>query len=148
MVQPFRFPNLRRASAAACLVSLSQWAVTAHSQPAPAASAPSAAPASKPDPLDPLARVPVLRYESALRSGKAAGADKPVSWRDANDTVTRIGGWRVYLREAQLPEPVTAIPQTPASATPAAAAASSAAAPAAPPSPKPPPGSHHGHPQR
>jgi hypothetical protein len=31
--------------------------------------------------------------------------DQPVSsWREANDTVGRIGGWRAYAREAHQPE--------------------------------------------
>lgn len=148
MVHLFRFPKRRRALAAACLVSLPLLTATAHSQPAPAAKPPSAAPASKPDPLDPFARVPVLRYESALKSGKTAGDDKPVSWRDANDTVTRIGGWRVYLREAQLPEPAAATPPPAATALPPGAPASGVAPAAAPAAPKPPHGPHHGHPQR
>jgi hypothetical protein len=57
--------------------------------------------ARRPDPLDPKAAVPALRYESAIASYRRPGDEKPVTWREANDTVTRIGGWRTYLREAQ-----------------------------------------------
>ena len=109
---------------------------------------------ARPDPLDPKSSVPTLRYESSLKSSKAAGDDKPVSWRDANDNVTRIGGWRVYLREAQLPEPATPTPSTltPSTPTPvpppAAPGASAAEKSAAPTAPKPTHGPHHGHPQR
>ena len=31
--------------------------------------------------------------------------DETHPWREANDTVNRIGGWRVYAREAQQPDP-------------------------------------------
>ncbi|MEQ1685746.1 MAG: hypothetical protein ABL916_19035 [Burkholderiaceae bacterium] len=89
-------------------------ACAAQAQPAPAA--------ARADPLDPQAKVPALKYESSLGAPRRSVDDKPVSWREANDKVARIGGWRVYAREAQQPEP--------------AAPASSAAA-------KPMP--HHGH---
>jgi hypothetical protein len=52
------------------------------------------------DPLNPNAAVPLLRYESALKP-TAAPAGPPVSWREANDTTARIGGWRVYARESE-----------------------------------------------
>ena len=70
-----------------------------------AAQAQPAAKAARPDPLDPKASVPTLRYESPFAQYRRLGEEKPVSWRDANDTVTRIGGWRVYAREAQQPDP-------------------------------------------
>jgi hypothetical protein len=57
--------------------------------------------ATRPDPLDAQAAVPALRYESSLKRTTQASDDKPISWRDANDSVARIGGWRVYAREAQ-----------------------------------------------
>lgn len=53
--------------------------------------------APRPDPTDPAAPVPPLRYESTLKSRPADG--KPVPWREANDAVARIGGWRQYARE-------------------------------------------------
>lgn len=61
--------------------------------------------ATRPDPLDPRASVPAPVYRSSLAAHRRAGEDKPVTWREANDTVTRIGGWRAYTREAQQPEP-------------------------------------------
>lgn len=73
-------------------------------QPAPSA--------SRPDPLDPKATLPVLRYESATTSYRRLSDEKPVPWRDANDAVARIGGWRVYAREAQrADEPAPALPE-------------------------------------
>jgi hypothetical protein len=45
-----------------------------------------------------------LRYESSFAQYRRLGDEKLISWREANDTVSRIGGWRVYAREAQQPE--------------------------------------------
>ena len=45
-----------------------------------------------------------LRFESVLSRYKPMTDQKLGSWREANDTVTRIGGWRTYLKEAQAPE--------------------------------------------
>jgi hypothetical protein len=68
-------------------------ACAAQAQPTPRA--------NRPDPLDAQASVPPLRYESSLKSVTKEPDDKPISWREANDRVARIGGWRVYAREAQ-----------------------------------------------
>ena len=65
------------------------------------ASAQSTRSSARPDPLDPKASVPALRYESAITSARRPKDEPPLSWREANDTVARIGGWRVYAREAQ-----------------------------------------------
>jgi hypothetical protein len=51
-------------------------------------------------PNDPQAQVPVLRYTSSLASYRPILGLNVGSWRDANDQVGRIGGWRVYQREA------------------------------------------------
>ena len=83
---------------AALLASLSISALATQAQPAPPR-------ALRPDPLDPKASVPALTYESSFFQYRKLGEEKPVSWREANDTVTRIGGWRVYAREAQQPDP-------------------------------------------
>lgn len=45
-----------------------------------------------------------LRFDSVLSRYKPMTDQKLGSWREANDTVTRIGGWRTYLKEAQAPE--------------------------------------------
>ena len=92
----------------------------------------------RPDPLDPKAQVPSVRYESAFAKFRRIGDDKPVTWREANDTVARIGGWRVYAREAQQPEPAAAAKQAAPSAAPA-----STAQPAAMPMPAGPSGHKH-----
>ena len=64
-------------------------------------STPAATPAARPDPLDPGASVPALSYRSTFTGYRGVGDDKPLSWREANEAVARIGGWRVYAREAQ-----------------------------------------------
>lgn len=78
----------------------------AQAQPDPKAAV--ATTATKPDPLDPKARVPALRYTSPLTQYRRLADDPPLAWREANDTVTRIGGWRAYAREAQMPDAAAA----------------------------------------
>ena len=73
----------------------------------------------RPDPLNPSAAVPALVHHSTLSGYRAAGEVKVGSWREANESVARIGGWRAYAREANQPEVPAATPSTPA--TPAAA---------------------------
>jgi hypothetical protein len=108
---------------------------------APALAQPLPAP-GRADPLDPQASVPVLRYESSLSRYRGTADDKPVGWREANDTVTRIGGWRAYAREAQQPDPATAAtPPAGQPATPLPAPASAPPRPAPPAMPQP----HAGH---
>ncbi|MBS0440697.1 MAG: hypothetical protein JSR38_01995 [Proteobacteria bacterium] len=80
-------------SAALCSVA---WAAAAQTLPSEA---------RKPDSLDPRASVPAVVYESAFSRYRRTADDKAISWREANDTAARIGGWRVYAREAQQPDP-------------------------------------------
>lgn len=79
---------------------------------------------ANPDPSDPRAITPPMVHESSFAHYRKFSEEKPIAWREANDTVGRIGGWRTYAREARQPEPATA----PASAP----NASSAAEPAKP----------------
>jgi hypothetical protein len=59
-----------------------------------------ASPGGARDPANAAERVPAARYESPF-AGYRRQREEPVgSWRDANDTVGRIGGWRAYAREA------------------------------------------------
>jgi len=55
-------------------------------------------------------------YRSAMEGYQPFADEKLAPWRDTNDNVGRIGGWRVYAKEAHAG----------ASATPAAPAASAA----------------------
>lgn len=81
-----------------------------------ASAAPPGSAAARPDPLDPAAAVPPALHRSAFQGYRAAGDQALGSWREANERVARIGGWRAYTREANAPEP----PAGAASAPPAA----------------------------
>jgi hypothetical protein len=68
-------------------------------------------PKARPDPADARAPVAPLTYKSSLAQYRKPDAEAPpLAWRDANDAVERIGGWRAYAREA------AAAPAAPASA--------------------------------
>lgn len=75
-------------------------------------------------PVIALAQAQAPAAPAAWRSafeGYQPFADAPIaSWRESNDTVGRIGGWRAYAREAQGDEPAQAAPGG-GSAQPAAA---------------------------
>ena len=45
-----------------------------------------------------------LTYRSPFAAYQADKIEEPRSWRDVNDRVGSIGGWRVYAREAQAPQ--------------------------------------------
>ena len=89
--------------------ALAMVAIAAQSQDAPRAAAPT-------EPLDARAPVPPVVYRSALSDYRRLGDDKPVAWRQANDTVGRIGGWRAYAREASAPAAAASTPPRPAPA--------------------------------
>lgn len=78
-------------------------------------------------PNDPVS----LQFRSVFDGYQSFRDEKVGSWRDANDTVNRVGGWREYLKEAQRAEP------TP-SRTPSAV-------PGATPAPSSKPDPHAGH---
>ena len=76
-------------------------ALTAAAAPTVAQTTP---PAPPPAPQDARSVVPPSVHSSALASFRRF-VEVPVgSWREANETVTRIGGWRAYTREANQPE--------------------------------------------
>jgi hypothetical protein len=72
------------------LISLIGVALLANGQPAtpPAGAASSTASAD-------------LSYRSAMEGYQRFSDEKVGSWREANDNVGRIGGWREYAKEAQ-----------------------------------------------
>lgn len=72
----------------------------------------------RPDPLDPAAPVPPLTHTSALTTAPSLSETPVGSWREANDTVNRIGGWRAYAREAR--EPGAPLPAPNGASTPVA----------------------------
>ena len=76
-----------------CLTFVSALGVSAQAQTKAPGSTP-AVPAEK-------ERAALAPYRSALE-GYQPYSDEPIqSWRESNDTVGKIGGWRVYAREAQ-----------------------------------------------
>ena len=78
-------------------VALGGASLSAQAQPAPAV--------RRADPLDARAAVPPVVHDSTLsRARRATVEEPPISWREANDTTARIGGWRAYAREAQQPD--------------------------------------------
>ena len=72
-----------------------------------AADAQTVAPPSMPpraaDPTDAQAEVPAALHKSTFADYRRHAEAAPTAWKDANDTVTRIGGWRTYAREAAAP---------------------------------------------
>jgi len=80
--------------------------------------------AATPLAAEPAPSVPV--YRSVFAKYQPLRDDAAIPWRDANDTVNRIGGWRPYAREAQQAPlaagtPPAITPATPATPAPAAA---------------------------
>ena len=65
-----------------------------------AALAPAAAPAGSTPPA-PQERAIAAQAPSAFDGYRRFADSPPRDWREANDTVGRIGGWRAYAREAQ-----------------------------------------------
>ncbi len=51
-----------------------------------------------------------LQYVSPLRAYRAYADQSVASWREANDQVGRIGGWRAYAKEMQTGEPAKDVP--------------------------------------
>lgn len=54
-----------------------------------------------PDPILAESPTPATQYKSPFKDYRPLGDDKRTPWKAANDEVGKIGGWRVYLREAQ-----------------------------------------------
>ncbi|HOM13997.1 MAG TPA: hypothetical protein PLB41_11840 [Rubrivivax sp.] len=133
--------------------TLSRWLVctlvcssAAAAQAQDAASAHATRPAARPDPLDAKAVVPAPHYRSAFARFRAFGDDNPVSWREANEAVARIGGWRVYAREAQQPGAQPSGAAAPASpASPTSPPAPTSSGPGSPGGTRPMPPGHGGH---
>lgn len=105
MSQFFVVPQLRLLWALASLRARLVFVAVAASFALPAQ-----AQATRADPLNPQANVPAVVYASPFKAAARPVDDKPLSWRQSNETVARIGGWRAYAREAQLPDAPTALP--------------------------------------
>ena len=71
------------------------------------------------NPLSPAASVPAVTYQSPFADYRPMVDQKIGNWKDANDNVNRVGGWRTYLKEAQEPD-APMQKQTPQSSVPTA----------------------------
>ena len=60
--------------------------------------------APKPDPSDAGVSVPPVIYDASFARYRAFAEQEVAPWKETNDTAGRIGGWRVYAREAREPE--------------------------------------------
>jgi hypothetical protein len=88
-----------------------RWLAAAVGLTATAALAePAAPPEAAPDPRDARAPVPAVVYTGALAQHRRFSDETLQSWREANERVTRIGGWRSYAREAQASAPPASQP--------------------------------------
>jgi hypothetical protein len=146
--------NLRPKQGLAAAVVLMATAWT-QAQTTPPASTPTAATrgaaaavASRPDPLDATAPVRAVAHRSVLTTYRSDAGDASVgSWKDVNDIVNRIGGWRAYAREAaaatDAPASSTPVAPTPAAPVSSPAVSSPAAAGTSRAAPKP--RDHHHH---
>jgi hypothetical protein len=54
---------------------------------------------------------PHVQYSSAFSDYVPYSEQTIDSWRQANDTVGEIGGWRTYAKEARQPDTLTVKPQ-------------------------------------
>lgn len=61
----------------------------------------------------------ILPYRSTLADYQRFTEEKLGSWREANDNVGRIGGWREYAKEARQPTDGSAPAPAGATTTPA-----------------------------
>jgi hypothetical protein len=83
--------------AAVVCASAATTIVNAEAQQAQPSAAP---PTVARDPGDPRAAVPPIEYRSAFSRYRPNVEAEVGSWRGKNDEVRRIGGWRIYGREA------------------------------------------------
>jgi hypothetical protein len=86
----------------------------AHSQPAGSPPSGSTRNATATNVTDAQAPIPKLNYRSPFAAYRADKTEEPRAWRDVNDRVGAIGGWRVYAREAQpaMPTPQGPVPSS------------------------------------
>lgn len=62
------------------------------------------------DPTRANVPVPPALHRSAFAGYRRQADAAPIAWRDANDNVAQIGGWRAYAREAAAPAPAASAP--------------------------------------
>ena len=76
-----------------------------------AQTAASSVPPSTPEPF---------AFQSALQGYQPHTDEKIADWKAANETTARVGGWRVYAKEASSPSPTTTLTPPAVPATDAA----------------------------
>lgn len=91
------------------------------------------------DPADATSMVPPTIYQSPFADYRILGEDKNTPWKDANDTVRAIGGWRAYAKESAEAAKKEGSGLKPAQVAPAAMPDSTSPVPAAAPAPVPSP---------
>ncbi len=64
-----------------------------------AGSAGATGPVTRADPADPKAAVPAARYVSPLSGYRGFAEQELAPWREANDLVRGLGGWRAYASD-------------------------------------------------
>ena len=68
-------------------------------------------------------RASPLEFRSAFKGYKPYTEEKTVDWKQANDNVGKIGGWREYAREASRPDTAAGPTVIPAKTDPKAGSA-------------------------
>lgn len=74
------------------LLALLLWVTAAQAQTAPTAPAPTQ--------KAPVTQATAPAFQSAFEGYKPYTDEKILNWKEANDVVGRIGGWRAYAKEA------------------------------------------------
>jgi hypothetical protein len=86
MSQYLQLRCLAALGALAVLGAFAQPSPISHPSPAPAASA--------------ITQANTTPYRSAFENYQPFSDEKVLPWKEANDTVRAIGGWRAYAKEA------------------------------------------------
>ena len=89
-----------------------------HSSPAAWLAVLSAMAAASAAVAQPAPATAIPRYQSAFEGYQAFADEKPIPWKEANDTVHRRGGWRAYAKEAAEPSSEAGSPGEAAPADP------------------------------
>ena len=99
-MNPYTFPSIPRLVLAMfAMIALGQ---SAHAQ--------DASQSQRPNPSDTQALVPPVIYLSTLQNYRPFTEQEVGVWKELNDTTARVGGWRVYARQAREPDPTDAKP--------------------------------------
>ena len=113
---------LPRAAVLFFLFSLNTWAQGS-----------SAASGSRADPADAGSPAPRAVHRSSFSTYRRFADQEVADWRESNDNVGRIGGWRAYAQESRPSKPAAKSPAPPAAPGSAPKPAPAAKSPLAPP---------------